>query len=116
MTIPDPSEQLRRLCLALPQATEQAMKRGPTYRIADKIFAMDRSVDGGVTVWCKVPAGSQALMIEAAPQLFFVPPYVGPKGWIGMRLEPRSDWTEVTRLVRQSYRLIAPRKLAALLS
>lgn len=92
------------------------MKRGPTYRIAGKIFAMDRSVDGGVTVWCKVPAGSQALLIETAPQLFFAPPYVGPKGWIGMRLDGRTDWNEVTKLLKQSYRLIAPRKLAVLLS
>ena len=73
----DPSTRLRQLCFALPQATEQAMKRGPTYRIAGKIFAMDRSVDGGVTVWCKVPAGSQALLIETAPQLFFAPPRAG---------------------------------------
>ena len=89
------------------------MKRGPTYRIEDKIFAMDRPVDGRPSVWCKAPAGSQAVLIGADSDRFFAPPYVGPKGWIGIRLDAQVDWSEVEALLQRSYRLIAPKRLAA---
>jgi predicted DNA-binding protein (MmcQ/YjbR family) len=109
----DPAERLRAICLALPEAVEVAMKRGPTYRVNDKIFAMDRRGDGRVSVWCKAPTGSQAILVGADAKRFFVPPYVGPKGWVGMRLDDAPDWDEVAALIRRSYRLIAPKRLAA---
>lgn len=90
------------------------MKRGPTYRILDKIFAMDRGWNGAATVWCKAPEGSQSVLVGADPIRFFVPPYVGPKGWIGVRLDSDPDWNEVDALIRRSYRLIAPRRFAQL--
>ncbi len=71
------------------------MRRGPTYRIANKIFAMERPQGESVAVWCKA---------------LFVPPYVGPKGWIGMTLDRKVDWQEVAALVERSYRLIAPKR------
>ena len=111
-----PTDQLRLMCLALPDAVEKAMRRGPTYRILDKIFAMDRERDGTASVWCKAPPGSQAVLIGADPGRFFVPPYVGPKGWVGIRLDGDPDWKEVAALVRRSYRLIAPRRFAALVT
>jgi len=111
----NPSTRLRKICLALPEAAEKAMRRGPTYRVEDKIFAMDRPwADAAVTVWCKAPPGSQQVLIGAAPARFFVPPYVGQKGWIGIRLDGKVDWDEVTALLRRSYRLVAPKRLAAL--
>jgi predicted DNA-binding protein (MmcQ/YjbR family) len=109
----DPAERLRTICLALPEAVEVAMKRGPTYRVNDKIFAMERRGDGRVSVWCKAPAGSQAILVGADAQRFFVPPYVGPKGWVGMRLDDAANWDEVAALIRRSYRLIAPKRLGA---
>lgn len=109
----DPAQRLRALCLALPEATEVAMRRGPTYRIADKIFAMDRihprGAGGVATVWCKAPPGSQAVLIGADPGRFFAPPFVGSKGWVGMRLDRDPDWDEVAALVERSYRLVAPK-------
>ena len=78
-----------------------------------KIFAMPRQDDGRISVWCKAPPGSQLILIGADPERFFAPPYVGPKGWIGVRLDDEPDWSEVDGLVRRSYRLIAPRRLAA---
>lgn len=108
----DPAEQLRAICLALPEAAEVAMKRGPTFRINDKIFAMDRRIDGRACVWCKAPAGSQAILIGADPRRFFVPPYVGSKGWVGLWLDDEPDWNEVAALIRRSYRLIAPKHLS----
>jgi predicted DNA-binding protein (MmcQ/YjbR family) len=111
----NPADRLRAICLALPHAVEKPMRRGPTYRVGDKIFAMDRQGDGRCSVWCKAPKGSQAVLIGADPERFFVPPYVGSKGWVGMRLDRGADWEEVTAFVQRSYRLIAPKRLQRLL-
>ena len=110
-----PSVRLRKFCLSLPQASEKAMRRGPTYRVEDKIFAMDRPWEATpVTVWCKAPPGSQQVLVGAEPKRFFVPPFVGTKGWVGVRLDGKVDWAEVEALLRRSYRLVAPKRLAAL--
>lgn len=84
----------------------------PTYRVRDRIFAMEKRGDGRISLWCKAPGGSQAVLVGADSERFFVPPYVGPKGWIGMRLDDGPDWDEVAALVQRSYRLIAPKRLA----
>lgn len=107
-----PTEKLRRLCLALPETTEKEAWGDPTWRVKDKIFAMEKQGDGRVSVWCKAPEGSQEVLVGSDPERFFVPPYVGHKGWVGMRLDRKPDWAEVDLLVRRSYRLIAPKRLA----
>ena len=110
---PELTGHLRAICLALPEATEQQAWGDPTYRIGGKMFALEKRGDGRVSVWCKAPDGLQAVMIADDPARFFVPPYLGPKGWIGIRLDtddPR--WTEVAGLLARSYRLIAPKRLA----
>lgn len=112
----DTIAQLRTICLALPEATEQVTWGNPTFRVRGKIFAMPRQDDGRLSFWCKAPLGSQAILVGADPDQFFVPPYVGHKGWVGMRLEPAPDWDEVALLVRRSYGLIAPRRLASLVA
>ena len=109
-----PLERLRAICLALPEAVEREAWGDPTFRVRDKIFAMEKRGDGRISVWCKAPPGSQAVLVGADPARFFVPPYVGHKGWVGMRLDDAPDWNEVALLVRRSYRLIAPKRLAAL--
>lgn len=109
-----PTDRLRAICLALPEAEEKEAWGDPTYRVRDKIFAMEKRGDGRLSVWCKAPEGSQAVLVGADPDRFFVPPYVGHKGWIGMRLDAGPDWDEVATVVRRSYRLIAPRRLASL--
>ena len=109
-----PTGRLRAICLALPEAVEKEAWGDPTFRVRDKIFAMAKRGDGRVSVWCKAPPGSQAVLVGADPARFFVPPYVGHKGWVGMRLDDAPDWNEVALLVRRSYRLIAPKRLAAL--
>lgn len=111
-----PSYRLRAICLALPEAVEQQAWGDPTFRVRQKIFAMEKRGDGRISVWCKAPPGSQMVLVGADPERFFVPPYVGHKGWIGMRLDDAPDWREVAEVVRRSYRLIAPRRLAALLA
>ncbi len=108
------SGRLRAICLALPEAEERETWGDPTYRVRDKIFAMEKRGDGRVSLWCKAPPGSQAVLVGADPDRFFAPPYVGPKGWVGVRIDDGPDWAEVEALVRRSYRLVAPRRLAAL--
>jgi predicted DNA-binding protein (MmcQ/YjbR family) len=106
-------DRLRAICLALPEAAEQETWDLPTFRVRAKIFAMHVETDGRPSVWCKAPPGSQAILVGADPERFFAPPYVGPKGWVGMHLDSRADWREVATLVGRSYRLVAPRALVA---
>lgn len=112
MTERTPTDQLRAICLDLPEAAEKEAWGDPTWRVREKIFAMEKSGDGRVSVWCKAPRGSQEILVGADPARFFVPPYVGHKGWIGIRLDDGPDWDEVASLVRRSYALIAPKRLA----
>jgi len=115
----DALPELRRICLALPEATEKEAWGEPTFRVRDKIFAMcdnDHHGSGHFAVWCKAAPETQDLLVHADPARFFVPPYVGHKGWIGIRLNDRAvDWAVVTELATDAYRLIAPKRLIAVL-
>jgi len=117
---PRPLSRLRKLCLALPESHEVEAWGEPTFRVRNKLFAMYANADnhhggGRPAVWCKAGPGNQALMVQADPGRFFVPPYVGPSGWIGIWLDGAVDWAELDDLVRDSYRLVAPKRLKALL-
>ena len=109
----DPRAHLRAICLALPEAAEREAWGDPTWRVRDTIFAMEKRGDGRISVWLKAEAGAQEVLVAADPAKFFVPPYVGGRGWIGLRLDAAPDWDEVAARVARSYRLIAPRRLAA---
>jgi predicted DNA-binding protein (MmcQ/YjbR family) len=109
-----PLESLRTICLALPEADERETWEKPNFRVRDKIFAMVWDQDARMVVSCKAPPGSQTILIGADPERFFSPPYVGPKGWVGMWLDDGVDWEEVAFIVNRSYRMTAPKKLAAL--
>lgn len=108
-----PITRLRRLCLALPHAAEQETWEIPTFRVAGRIFALASEHDGRAAIWCKAPPGAAAMLIEAAPERFFRPPYLGHKGWVGLYLEPAPDWEEVAFLVTRSHALVAPKRLTA---
>jgi hypothetical protein len=110
-----PIDRLRAICLGFPEAVEKEAWGDPTFRVRGKIFAMEKRGDGRVSLWCKAPPGSQVVLVGADPEPFFVPPYVGHKGWVGVRLDSSPDWEEVAALVKRSYRLIAPKRLAALI-
>ncbi len=116
---PRPLTRLRKLCLALPEAHEVEAWGEPTFRVRNKLFAMYASAGnhhgaGRPAVWCKAGPGNQQLMVAGAPTRFFVPPYVGPSGWVGVYLDGAVDWAELDGLLRDSYRLTAPKRLAAL--
>jgi len=76
---------------------------------------MAKQGDDRLSLWAKAPPGGQEHLVAADAERFFVPPYVGHKGWIGMRLDRRPDWTEVAEVVQRSYRMTAPKRLLALL-
>ncbi len=113
---PNPLIRLRKLCLALPEAHEVEAWGEPTFRIRNKLFAMFAHANnhhggGRPAVWCKAGPGNQELMVQAEPQRFFVPPYVGPSGWIGVWLDRQVDCPELAGLLQDSYRLVAPKRL-----
>ncbi|MDO9499942.1 MmcQ/YjbR family DNA-binding protein [Falsiroseomonas sp.] len=108
-----PTTRLRRLCLALPEAVEVEAWGQPTFRVRGRIFAMLHQAPDGLAVWFKAPPGSQELLLEAAPGRFFRPPYLGHKGWVALRLDGAVDWPEAEALIRRSFSLIAPKRLAA---
>ena len=113
---PSPLARLRKLCLALPDAREVEAWGEPTFRVKT-IFAMyagpgNHHGAGRASAWIKAARGNQELMVRAAPDRFFVPPYVGPSGWIGVYLDgPRTDWAELAELLRDAWRLSAPKRL-----
>ncbi|MEZ4375175.1 MAG: MmcQ/YjbR family DNA-binding protein [Polyangiaceae bacterium] len=109
-------ERLRALCLALPEATEKVAWGDPTWRVRDKIFVMQKgNFEGGrPSVWLKSTPEARDPLVAARPKVFFVPPYVGHKGWIGAYLDGRVPWSLLTELIRESYRQIAPKRLAGL--
>jgi predicted DNA-binding protein (MmcQ/YjbR family) len=108
----NPLVRLRRICLALPEAEERETWETPTFRVRDKIFAMVATRNGAPAVWCKAPPGAQVILIGADAERFFRPPYVGNKGWIGVRLDAGIDWVELDGLLRRSWSLTAPKRLA----
>ena len=114
----DPLDRLRAICLALPEAVERGGVAEHTFRVRDKIFAMfldNHHGDGRVAAWCKAPRGMQDILVGSDPGRYFVPPYVGHHGWVGVRLEGAVDWDAVADLVAEGYRMTAPKRLAALL-
>ena len=108
---PDRLARLRQICLALPDAAEKVAWGDPTWRVRDKIFAMQKGnyAGGRPSVWLKGEDGQQAALVDTDAALFFVPPYVGNKGWIGIYLDgKRLDWKMIAALIEASHRLIAP--------
>lgn len=117
---PDPLLKLRALCLALPEAHEKKAWGAPTFRVRDKLFAMYAAAGnhhgaGRPAVWINASKADQELMIRMKPERFFVPPYVGPNGWVGVWLDKRVSWKEVQGILEDGYRRTAPKRLLALL-
>ncbi|MCK2216139.1 MmcQ/YjbR family DNA-binding protein [Actinomadura sp. ATCC 31491] len=107
--------RLREICLGLPEAAEKPFggHTAPSYRVREKLFVM--TSEDGRSMTFKAGPGVQEAMVSAQPDRFFVPDYVGGKGWLGARLDVEQDWDELDELIRDSYRLVAPKRLAALL-
>lgn len=111
-------ERLRTICLGLPETTERTSHGEPTWFVRDKktfVMFSTNHHGGPLGFWCAAPFGAQDALISSVPERFFRPPYVGHRGWVGVRLDlGEVDWDEVAHLVREAYRSVAPPKLAAL--
>jgi len=113
---PRPLTRLRKLCLALPEAHEVEAWGEPTFRVRKKMFAMYANAanhhgNGRHAIWLKAAPGDQARMVQASPDCYFVPPYVGPSGWVGIWLDSGTDWDDVAEFLDEAYRLVAPKRL-----
>jgi hypothetical protein len=113
-----PRDRIRAICLALPEATAREHQH-IKFEVRNKSFAYftdDHHGDGRLAFSCKAPAGMQQALVSSYPGKFFVPQYLGPKGWVGTYLDvPEVDWDEVAELAAESYRMTAPKRLLALL-
>jgi len=110
-------EHVRRACLDLPEVTERLSHGAPSFFVRDKktfvMFLDDHHGDGRLAIWCAAPPGVQAQLVEQEPVRFFRPPYVGGRGWLGVRLDVEADWGEVAEICADAYRQVAPKRLRA---
>ena len=107
--------RVRKICLALPAATEKLSHGSPTFFVkkAFVMFLDNHHDDGRLALWCAAPPGVQGELVDQEPERFFVPPYVGGRGWLGVRLDRDPDWDEVAGIIEDAYREVAPKKLLA---
>jgi hypothetical protein len=111
-----PYDRVRAICLALPEVTERPSHGEATWFVGKKVFVIsaDRHHDDRRAVWLAAAEGAQETLVEADPDRFFRPPYVGVRGWIGVYLDARVDWAELETLIVDAYRLVAPARLRSL--
>ena len=107
--------RVRKICLALPETTERLSHGAPTFFVRGKrAFLMvltNHHGDGRFALWCAAPEGMQAMLVEADPKRFFVPPYVGHRGWLGVRLDRGLHWDELAGIAEDAYAVVAPPRL-----
>jgi len=108
-----------KLCLALPEATCERCGSHEAFRVRKKVFAYfldDHHGDGIVALCARLPLGQHEELIRQDPERFYLPAYIGPRGWVGLRLDRRSvDWREADALIRTSYATAAPASLLKVL-
>jgi len=109
---------VRSVCLSFPEAHEVEAWGEPTFRVKNKMFAMYANASthhggGRPSVWVKSTLVNQDLLVRWQPARYFVPPYVGPSGWIGIYLDKRPSWKTIADILRDAYLLILPKKLRA---
>jgi hypothetical protein len=110
-------ERVRGVCLALPGTHERASHGAPSFFVGPArgrcfvMFLDDHHADGRLALWCAAPRGAQEAYVTQSPEQYFVPPYVGHRGWLGVRLDRDLPWDEVSGAIEDAYVAIAPAKL-----
>jgi hypothetical protein len=108
-------ERVRAACLALPEVVERPSHGSPAWFVrGKKTFVMyldDHHGDGRLALWCAAPEGAQAGLVAGAPEHYFVPPYVGHRGWIGVRLDRDLEWDAIAGAIEEAYIAVAPQRL-----
>jgi hypothetical protein len=116
--MPDASvalEKVRKLCHALPETVERPSHSAPTFFAGGKksfvMFHDNHHGDGMLALWCAAPEGLQDMLVDAAPEHYFVPAYVGHRGWIGVRLDRELEWDEIAGVIEDAWLSVAPKRL-----
>ena len=114
----DLAARVRAICLALPEVTERPSHGAPAWFVEDKkafvtLWAQGHHDSDFPHLWCAGLPGAQDELTASEPARFFRPPYVGGRGWIGVRLDRDPDWPEIAGLCQEAYRAVAPARLAA---
>jgi hypothetical protein len=111
----DAVDRLRRICLALPGSSERTSHGEPAFFVADKklFLSIDDHHHGAdrLAFWCAAPPGRAQECLDRDPDRFFRPPYVGSRGWLGVRIDREPDWDEIAEIVRDAWRSVAPKRL-----
>jgi len=114
--------RLRKICLALPESSERLSHGEPTFFVGAKdgkggkvfvCFSNNHHGDGVIAITFPAEPGAQAMLIEADPRRFYRPKYVGPSGWVGLRLDVDPDWDEIAEIAEESWRIVAPKRAIA---
>jgi predicted DNA-binding protein (MmcQ/YjbR family) len=111
----DIGDVVREICLRLPEAWEKTSHGMAEFRVGKRsfaTFAVNHHGDGRIALWLNAPPGAQQHHVSGDPAHYFVPPYVGPRGWLGVRLDGDLDWAEVDARVREAFAQVAPPALA----
>jgi hypothetical protein len=116
----DVLEGLREICMGFPEVTERLSHGTPNWFVRDKRVFVTYWGDGHhgnkfAHLWCAAPPGVQQELVDTEPRRFFRPPYVGGRGWLGVRLDVELDWQEIAHICEEAYRVIAPPRLTGIL-
>jgi hypothetical protein len=110
-------ERIRKICLAFPETSERLSHEAPTFFVRQKraflMVVTDHHGDGRFAIWCAAPAGLQQALVGSDPEGFFVPPYVGHRGWLGVRLDADLPWSTIEGIAEDAYAEVAPAQLVA---
>jgi hypothetical protein len=112
----DLAARVRAICAGFPEVTERPSHGAPTWFVRDRksfvtLWQHGHHDDAFPHLWCAAPPGAQAELVTEAPARYFRPPYVGHRGWVGVRLDGRVDWAEVAEVCQDAYRAVAPAAL-----
>lgn len=106
------ADAVREVCLSFPDAAEVVSRGSPDYRVRNKTFGtyvVNHHGDGRVALWLVARQGAQQHYVGRDPTHYFIPPYVGPRGWLGVKLNSGLHWKDIAERVREAYEIIAPR-------
>ena len=113
----DISAAVREICLSFPSTEEVPGHGMPDFKVTGgktfATYAINHHGDGHLALWLCSPPGAQSMYVDAEPEYFYVPPYVGPKGWLGVDLDKGLSWLRVADLVREAYAQVAPKALTS---
>src|SRR5919109_2113351 len=110
-----PLERVRELCLSLPETSERLSHGQPTFFVREKksfVMSLDNHHDDGrLALWCAAPPGMQEALVAGEPEHYFRPPYVGHRGWVGVRLDRGLGWNEIAGAIEDAYAEVSPKTL-----